>query len=72
MLKYDTDGSHRLSRDELDNLFREAFPDFFKEGLYQAVLKELFPDPVIRLSFHTFIECVEMLSAFIDLVHSED
>jgi hypothetical protein len=65
MLKYDTDGSHRLSRDELDNLFREAFPDFFKEGLYQAVLKELFPDPVIRLNFHT-------LSASIDLVHSED
>jgi hypothetical protein len=47
MMKYDTDGSHRLSRDELDNLFREAFPSFFTAGIYHSVLAELFPDPVI-------------------------
>jgi hypothetical protein len=51
VLHFDADKSHRLSREELDNLFRESFPDFFSGGMYRAVLEEMFPDRVM-ISIH--------------------
>ncbi len=51
MKKYDADGSRRLSRSELDQMFAELFPAYIQSGTYNQVVSELFTDQV-ALSNH--------------------
>ena len=47
MQKYDTDGSRRLSRSELDQMFSDLFPSHVRSGQYNEVAQNLFSDQVL-------------------------
>jgi hypothetical protein len=64
MRQYDTDNSRRLSRNELDKMFLDLFPEHVRTGHYTQVMNSLFPDQVTCSRAHKTVRAPDYTDAF--------